>query len=368
MFVYNVLAIGVKGNFIPTFTSYLSNGYMFNCKNCNSAIDESALYCSQCGQKRNAHLLTIKELFSNFWSSLFNLDNTLFKTLKYIWAPWKLTEYYVAGKRQSFFNPMRLFLVTLLFHFGYLVSLTSIDNNKIKSNDEYRILERSELYKKFKDEKIEFGDKSQIQPFADSLENRLFDGVLLPEQDTLMQEEIFGKIYPVTRKDAIDLPIDSIYKKYNISTFPEKIAIKQYIKINLDRAGTLKYALGNAAWGLLVAVLLLGWLYKLIYIRHKKYYVEHLVFWMNVHSLLFIIVTLIVFLSRNYFSDEDKMSEFISVSLTILLPLLLYVSIYKYYKQGIFKTFVKFCITSGFYIMIGLTVVSIVSLMSLIFF
>ena len=141
-----------------------------------------------------------------------------------------------------------------------------------------------------------------------------------------MQAKIFGVQYPITRKDAIELPIDSIYKKYNISTFPEKIAIKQYIKINLDRAGTIKYALGNAAWGLLVAVLLLGWLFKLIYIRHKKYYVEHLVFWMNVHSLCFIIVTLIVFLARNYFSNEDKMFEFISISLTILLPLLLYVS------------------------------------------
>jgi hypothetical protein len=341
---------------------------MINCKNCNNLISESDQFCSHCGQKSTAHILTIKELLLSFWTSMFNLDNTLFKTLKYIWAPWKLTQFYVEGKRQSFFNPMRLFLVTLLFHFGYLVSITNIDNNKTKSQNEFYKLERSVLFNKFKSVKNEFSETDAIKSFSDSIETRLFKNVTLPEQDTLMSEKFFGRTYPITRKDAIDMPIDSIYQKYHITTLYEKIAVKQYIRINLDRAGTLKYVLGNAAWGLLVAVLLLGWLFKLLYIRHKKYYVEHLVFWMNIHSFSFLIVTLIVFLARLSIKDEEAISALISTSLSLFLPIWLYLSMYKYYKQGFLKTFLKFGFTAFFYIIFGLLVVVVVSVVSLILF
>ena len=341
---------------------------MVNCKNCNNIIVESDHFCRNCGQKSTAHILTIKELLLSFWTSMFNLDNTLFKTLKYIWAPWKLTRFYVEGKRQSFFNPVRLFLVTLLFHFGYLVSITNVDNNKTKSQDEFYKLERSVLYDKFQSVKNEFSQSNAIKSFSDSVETHLFRNVTLPEKDTLMSENLFGRTYPITRKDAIDMPIDSIYQKYNITTFYEKIAVKQYIRINLDRAGTIKYVLGNAAWGLLFAVLLLGWLFKLLYIRHKKYYVEHLVFWMNVHSFSFIVVTLIVFLARLSLEDEEAMSGLISSILTLFLPIWLYLSMQKYYKQGFLKTILKFGFTAFFYIVIGLLVVLAVSVVSLVFF
>ena len=72
------------------------------CLNCGLRLGEDDLFCSNCGQKVDAHLLTIKELLNNFWSTLLNLDNTVFSTLRYLWRPWKLTEFYVKGKRKSF--------------------------------------------------------------------------------------------------------------------------------------------------------------------------------------------------------------------------------------------------------------------------
>lgn len=341
---------------------------MSQCKNCNYDLSEVDKYCPNCGQKTTAHILTIKELFVNFWSSVFNLDNTLFRTLRYIWAPWKLTQMYVEGKRQSFFNPMRLFLVTLLFHFGYLVSLTNIDNKTTRSQEEFNKLERSNLYEKYVGVKENFPADKALKQYSDSIEAHLFQNVTLPEKDTFMNQNIFGKSYPITRKDAIEMSIDSIYKKYNITTFLEKLEIKQLIRINLDRAGTIKYALGNAAWGLLTAVFFLGLLFKLLYVRQKKFYVEHLIFWMNVHSTGFITVSLIIFFAKRFSQNEEFQSGFLSIALLILLPALVLVSMYKYYGQSIFKTIIKFLLTGMFYIVIGLTIVLIVSLISLAFF
>lgn len=343
---------------------------MVICKNCQHQYSEADKFCGNCGQKKTAHTLTLSELVTNFWSSVFNLDNTLFKTLKYIWAPWKLTQFYVDGKRQSFFNPMRLFLVTLLFHFGYLVSLTNIDNKKTKSQDEYYSLERSKIFEKYQNEKDQFDDKKSIMPFCDTLEKKIFKNVKLPEKDTFMNGINFigdqSNIY-ITRKDAIELPIDSIYKKYNITSFYKKLEVKQLIRINLDRAGTIKYALGNAAWGILFAIILLAGFFKLLYWRKNHYYVEHLVFWMNIHSLSFIVVTLSIYSATKFLQNDDPI-EYLFLLMFLSLGVILYLSMYKYYRQGKIKTFAKFVMASLFYLMVGLAVISLVGVASLVFF
>ena len=137
--------------------------------------------------------------------------------------------------------------------------------------------------------------------------------------------------------------------------------------MNLDRAGTLKYALGNAAWGLLVTVVLIGFLFKLIYFRKKLPYVEHLVFWMNVHSFSFIVVTIVLFFIFKITDDEGLINSII-IGLSIFLPSFVFLSMLKYYNQSKIKTFVKFLITALFYSMMGVIVMVVVSLMSLIFF
>ncbi|MBL0027215.1 MAG: DUF3667 domain-containing protein [Saprospiraceae bacterium] len=337
------------------------------CKNCSNNLLKEQIYYPVCGQKTDAHVLSVKELVSNFWSSVFNFDNTLFKTIKQIWAPWKLTKFYVEGKRKSFLNPMRLFIFMLLFHFGFLVSLTHIDNIQTRSFNEYTELERSKLYEKF----LLFNEKSTpngpVKAYSDSIQSKLFTKIRTPDKDTFYLGNLNLTKYPITRKDAIEIPTDSIYSKYNITSFFDKIIVKQMIRMSLDRAGTLKYAIGNAAWGLVVAVILMGLLFKLLYIRKRRPYVEHLVFWMNVHSFCFLLVTLIVFFTMNVISSDDP-GGILAAGLGITLPIVLYISMLKYYKQGKLKTFVKFFITSGFYLMVGVFVVLIVSLISLVFF
>ena len=339
-----------------------------NCKNCNHALNGSYIFCKVCGQKTDAHVLSLHELLSNFWSLVFNIDNTLFITIKNIWAPWKLTRYYVEGKRVAFLNPVRLFIITVLFHFAFLVSLINIDNNKTRSFREYSELERSKLYEKYLSIKKEAKLDSQLKIYSDSIEKNLFENITTPDKDTFRVEHIFSiKEYPITRKDAIELSMDSIYIKYNVTTFIDKIKVKQLIRMNLDRAGTLKYALGNAAWGLLVTVVLLGFLFKLLYFRKSLPYVEHLVFWMNVHSFSFIIVTIVLFFIFKI-PDNEGFNNTLTMCLSIFLPSFVYLSMLKNFRQSKTKTFVKFIITGIFYLMMGMMVMVVVSLISVLIF
>ena len=340
-----------------------------HCLNCQHPLTEHETFCSKCGQKADAHLLTVKELLSNFWNSLFNLDNTLFATIRYIWAPWKLTQFYIEGKRKSFLNPMRLFIITLLFHFGYLVSLTSsIDNKTTRSLREYSELERSKMFKSYLSVKDKINIKDDLCPFTDSLELILFKDIVTPEKDTFFVENLFNiEKYPITRNDAIELSMDSLYRKYKITSFIDKFMVKQMIKLNLDRAGMIKYGIGNAAWGVLFVIIGLAGLFKLLYYRKKIHYVSHLVLLMNIHSFLFIIVTFSIIATRQI-SNHDAGNSMLALFLAIFLPVYFFISLRKFYGQGFSKTLVKFFICGMTYILIGSLVIMMVSIASLIFF
>ncbi|MBK9735654.1 MAG: DUF3667 domain-containing protein [Saprospiraceae bacterium] len=334
-----------------------------HCPNCNKSLSENDVFCVSCGQKTDAHLLSVRELFSNFWNSVFNFDNTLFNTLKYIWLPWKLTKFYVQGQRRSFLNPMRLFLITLLFHFGVILSIINIDNDKTQSNKLLTDYERSKIFGKYLDVKNKLTLDNNACVFADSLEHAIFDKTVIAENDTLLTFQLLGLKYRFTKKDILEIPLDSVYVKYNITKFSDKLLVQQYIRVIKDQAGTSKYLIGNFAWGILLVIIVLAGFMKLVYFQLKKHFVEHLVFLMNIHSLCFLINSIFIFVSVKL---QNGFQEGVLGYLFIFPILILIFSMYFYYQQGIFKTFVKFCILGMAYmflIAIFLVFISIISLL-----
>lgn len=320
------------------------------CRNCGTSFVNDQSYCNHCGQKTKGITLELKDLLTNLWESVFNLDNSFFKSLRFIWAPWKLTNFYVAGKRKSFLNPVRLFLVTLLLHFGLFTSLTNLDNRKTGTVQEYLRLEKSKLLEKHHNFLSDYAANEYICNYADSLNEVLFKGVKLPndQQFTVLGNDFSNikflgiKEYPITVKDAIELPSDSLFSKYGVETFWEKLVIKQSIRLNLDRAGALKYVIGNIAWGIIPVILMLALVMKLLYIRHKRYYAEHVILLMNVHSLAFILVSGAI-VGGYIFDNLDDLQPVVYV----VVLLMMFLSLYFYFNQGIFKTLIKYC-TLGF--------------------
>jgi hypothetical protein len=263
---------------------------------------------------------------------------------------------------------MRLFIVTLLLQFGILVSLTDVDNKKTRSIDEYSELEKSKLYEQFINIKNDFNLNETACVFTDTIEKKLFTKTVFPQLDTFSVSGIFNlDEYSITRKDAIELSTDSLFTKYKVSSFKDKLIVKQMIRMNLDRAGTLKFGIHNAAWGVFLVVFLLAFLMKLLYIRHKINYVVHLVSLLNLHSFCFI-VSSVCFLIFNNATQNTNVRETINLFLLCFLSITFYLNLYFTYHQKIFKTFIKFIIIGLLYITFGITLVLGVGVLSLIFF
>jgi hypothetical protein len=77
-------------------------------------------------------------------------------------------------------------------------------------------------------------------------------------------------------------------------------------------------------------------LLKLLYIRSRKYFVEHLVFALHLHSMLFILFTAVVLV------PEQPQWDWLGNMLGVLFLTYYYVALKSFYQQRSVKTFIKF--------------------------
>jgi len=84
------------------------------CPNCCVPLIDRAVFCHNCGQKNTDARLTVKELFSQFFDNVFNLDSKIFRTLGAVIIPGKLTIAFLNGQRRKYYHPIRLFLVLII--------------------------------------------------------------------------------------------------------------------------------------------------------------------------------------------------------------------------------------------------------------
>ncbi|MBS1690281.1 MAG: hypothetical protein JSS96_16240 [Bacteroidetes bacterium] len=94
----------------------------------------------------------------------------------------------------------------------------------------------------------------------------------------------------------------------------------------------------------------------LVYIRRRNnfYYVSHVIFALHFYCIAFLLILLISFLAA-----ADNISAWLALVLIIMIFVYLYIAMLRFYKQGWFKTFIKFFIASMFMVvlLIGLTLI-----------
>jgi len=76
---------------------------------------------------------------------------------------------------------------------------------------------------------------------------------------------------------------------------------------------------------------------KLLYIRRKKYYIDHLIFSVHVHSFVFILLILAALIHI-----AGSRSEVINALVFFISLFYLFVALKRVYQQGYFKTMFKF--------------------------
>ena len=102
------------------------------CHNCDAPIQ--GLYCHDCGQKYVEKKVGVKTIVSDFFDDYFTVDSKIIKSiLPLLFKPGFLTNEYLAGRRESYVKPFRIYIITSMLFFFFVFMNT--DNPFININE-----------------------------------------------------------------------------------------------------------------------------------------------------------------------------------------------------------------------------------------
>lgn len=348
------------------------------CRNCEYPLPEGAKFCPNCGQKNHDGRLTLKELTSEMVSTVFNIDNQSFSTLKNLALPGKLTVDYFKGKHIRYYRPIRLFF----FSGALLIAMLSLQIGSVPSQlmpeslKEINTLHQQHQFYLTLDSlkrttAATLKNRSAIAAL-DTLLAKLDSSYMTSENDSL---EFARSFVNNSRKDTIynhgnfnlsleesnkvkiavddldHMTEDSLLQAYGVSNFWQKLLVRQQIKLLKKGENFVFYILSNTLWMMLVMMPMLALVLKLIYIRRRYFYFEHLIFSFHVHSFQFLLFALVV-LSGNWL-EKGTYDKLIGIAFLAAFLYTLF-ALKRFYQQGWLKTIAKYAIISFLYIFIFL--------------
>ena len=135
-----------------------------------------------------------------------------------------------------------------------------------------------------------------------------------------------------------NLTADSMIQKYQIKGFADKVLFKQLHKLMKDPESLIYKMIGNLTWMMLIFIPSMALIFKLLYVRRKKYYVEHLVFLFHTHAFfLFVGTVFLMFMQLELMQPESF--QFLGLIFSFYFYVL--ISLKRVYSQGWIKTFFK---------------------------
>ncbi len=311
------------------------------CLNCQSPLQNKAAYCHSCGQKNTNKRITVKELFSQFFDKVFNLDSKIFRTLGAVFIPGKLTNAFLSGQRQKYYHPIRLFLVLLLIVLAALSfqnDLTPPGNLNKEQID--KLKERKRLMGVLDSGIESISDNTEqatVFKTLDSLSASFYrnsgkrvdsininDAVKLTDDfDFYIAVEDIGRYSP-----------DEILEKYKVSGFFKRLIVRQKVKMIEDGTSFMPFLLGKATWSVLIVLLLLTLVFKLLYFKSDFLYLEHLIFGIHLLSFFSIIASILILIP---WLQKGSIIPWIFLVMAIYL----FIALRRVYKQSYFLTFLK---------------------------
>lgn len=383
------------------------------CLNCKFALRPEDNYCPNCGQENNINKIPVHHLAMEMFEDFFHFDAKIWNTIKASFSrPGKITLDYLDGKRASYVPPVKFYVFVSFIFFLLLGKLTdnSIDSNnksfihaddklqsasvsinelqgnkKIfhsKDSNDVRMIKfvftskdslKKEL-KRLKEAPDSIIEKLLIdKEFENTIENRtnLRNAIALIPDNTIVLDTLklkyvlYGKIEFLTKEEYeqfkenlrsyTNKQIDSVLisKKMDAGWFNrqmlKKIGLFEFK--NRDSIKAMSHAIiKSISLTMFVMMPLTAILLLLIFYRNKYYY-EHLIFSIHIHTIFFIIFSIVL-------TIQVLISESFGEKLwlwAVLLCLVYLISSLKHnYKQTWGKTITKFLLMSIPYFIISL--------------
>jgi hypothetical protein len=326
------------------------------CQNCAAPL--TGPFCAQCGQHDVDYHRGFHHLFHDLAENFFHFEGKFFVTVAWLLAkPGRITLEFIAGRRASQLNPLRFYIfVSVLFFLG--VTLLNhghlIDLNRQKVEDIQ--LDLTKQAKQMKDLTVDFTPQEKEELTRRVTQAFKTDGKF--DRDAVIAEIRAARKSPpapdgkVTAKSAhTKVSIDqstnfgrNLLRKLNTGEL-SLIDIWEAIE---HRIPTL----------LFLGVPLFALLLKIVYLRSGKFYAEHLIFSLHLHTWLF----LVIMVGNGYLKLASLGPGWLDTlcwwALALWATWYVFRSFRVVYGQGRFKTAMKIVLLgfTHFFALIGLAI------------
>ena len=344
----------------------LPAGEMPECLNCGAHL--RGQYCGNCGQRGSSRLISLWELIRDAFGDLFELDSRLWRTLVPLMIrPGRLTHDYLQGRRARYMPPFRMYLVLSLLFF-----LVAFFDPRETFGIFYEPQTAEELEAERLAETAEH--RREAAEIADEVRRDLAEEgiiVAVPEAMGPLDEESDGGInIRIDGEDGAEATcnVDEFtidgpeWLKRRLT--PERLVhiCKEVAKD--DGRQFLKNLYDNLPLALIVLLPIMAFVLKALYPLSRRYYVEHLLFFVHFHAFVFLILTLQILLGRvnAMLPTPEAVGILVIVAASFYVPVYLFVAIRRVYGQGRLITGLKYVALTVSYLA-GLTVTMLGALM-----
>lgn len=352
------------------------------CLNCGDPTPGE--YCPTCGQRKVVVQASVRTLVMDVLEDQFILDKRLPRTLgTLLLKPGYMTVEHVNGRVVRYIHPFRLYLVTSLIFFlllsffslrlvrratsetgGAAVAMVvdstgggvaSLDSALAQIDEQMADTTtppvaratlratRSQIAEQ-RAELLGPGDSAAVSVARDSAAAQ--DNAGLPGADSVADEGAEGR----DTTDAAARAPDTLGAMFGWDDNPPEVSVgiqaaDSALVGRIQRLGgmtpreaaeTLTNTFFNYAPTLMFILLpLFAVVLKLLYFRSRRYYAEHFVFLLHVHSFVFLLATIMLVLG-------NWVGGWLETLLGLWMLAYIYLAMLRVYRQGWLKTFVKY--------------------------
>lgn len=319
-----------------------------NCLNCNAVVEDR--YCSICGQENLEPQETAGHLIGHFFNDITHFDGKFFSSLKYLLTkPGFLSAEYVAGRRASYLNPVRMYVFT---SFIFFLIFFSFKAGKGSGPVEFDTGSKSDTAQPAanaikdsirsadpvaKPAKGKNADDSAINIISDEDNGRGFFSSIFHSLDNYRDRKEYdsltdaGKVNDGFFTRALTKKKISLKERYGDD---EKLMDEKFME-SFQHSIPQMFFLSLPLFALFL---------KLLYVRRKKfYYVAHAIFTIHFYIAVYIIALLAIFTA--YLSKEFSYLHwmvYIARALVIYIFWYGYKAMRNFYGQGRLKTIIKY--------------------------
>ena len=294
-----------------------------DCQNCGAAL--AGRYCSACGQKADVRILSLPAFLRDVFDDLCNVDARIWRSLRILaFKPGRLTKLYLEGQRAKYTPPFRMYLITSLAFFVVFSLIRSLTAPEAPDGTGQGAVE--------------------VPPVPTQSESPEAIGEL-PADLAPAEQQTFGIVID---DDDLECTFDpsgmSSALRERLEAACERV--EQNTPVAFYRA-----FVDNFTVTMLVFIPIIAGIMKLLYLFARRKYVEHLLFFVHVHTFFFLAALATVLLSGvlTLAPAAGFTVPIVSAAAGLYFFVYLYRAMREVYAQSRWLTTVKYVVLGGSY-------------------